>query len=76
MQQLAKPKPKQVQQRQEWLLPHNELRQAIVAWFNGISGVLGRTILTPVLLLLKVRSDIGLGTAATTNNGTGFGGIL
>ena len=46
--------------------------QAIVAWFNGISGELGRTILSRTTAT-QVRSDIGLGTAATTNNGTGHG---
>lgn len=40
------------------------VRQGIIAWFNGISGALGRTILTRTTAA-QVRSDIGLGTAAT-----------
>ena len=40
------------------------VRQAIVAWFNGISGALGRTILSRTTAA-QVRGDIGLGTAAT-----------
>ena len=43
-----------------------QVRQAIVAWFNGISGALGRTILTRTTAA-QVRTDIGLGTAATEN---------
>lgn len=45
------------------------VRQAVVAWFNGVSGALGRTILTRTTGD-QVRSDIGLGTAATTNVAT------
>ena len=42
------------------------VRQAIVAWFNGISGAIGRTILGRSTAA-QVRDDIGLGTAATAN---------
>lgn len=51
------------------------VRQAIVAWFNGISGALGRTILTRTTAA-QVRSDIGLGTAATKNVGTSTGQVM
>lgn len=51
------------------------VRQAIVAWFNGISGALGRTILTRTTAD-QVRSDIGLGTAATKNVGTAADNVM
>ena len=51
------------------------VRQAIVAWFNGISGALGRTILTRTTAA-QVRSDIGLGTAATKDVGSNIGDVL
>ena len=51
------------------------VRQAVVAWFNGISGALGRTILTRTTAA-QIQSDIGLGTAATRNVGTATGNLL
>ena len=51
------------------------VRQAIVAWFNGISGALGRTILTRTTAG-QVRSDIGLGTSATKNVGTAADNVM
>lgn len=51
------------------------VRQAIVAWFNGISGALGRTILTRTTAD-QVRSDIGLGTSATKNVGTAADNVM
>ncbi len=40
------------------------LRQGITAWYTGISGTLGRTILGRSTAA-QVRGDLGLGTAAT-----------
>lgn len=51
------------------------VRQAIVAWFNGISGAIGRTILGRSTSA-QVRSDLGLGTAATRNVGTAAGQLM
>lgn len=51
------------------------VRQAVVAWFNSISGTLGRTILTRTTTA-QVRSDIGLGTAATRDVGTAAGQVM
>lgn len=51
------------------------VRQAIVAWFNGISGELGRTILSSTTAA-QVRGDIGLGTAATRDVGTSAGNVM
>ena len=42
------------------------VQQAVVALFNGVSGALGRTILSRTTAA-QVRGDIGLGTAATAN---------
>ena len=43
------------------------VRQAIVAWFNGISGELGRTILARTAPA-QVRADIGLGAVDNTSD--------
>ena len=51
------------------------VRQAIVAWFNGISGALGRTILTRTTAA-QVRSDIELGTAATKDVGESTDNVM
>lgn len=51
------------------------VRQATVAWFNSISGALGRTILSRTTAA-QVRSDIGLGTAATRDVGTSTGNLM
>lgn len=50
------------------------VRQAITAWFTGISGAIGRTILSRGTAV-EVRSDLGLGTAATMDVGTAVGQI-
>ena len=51
------------------------VRQGITAWFTGISGVIGRTILGRSTAA-EVRGDLGLGTAATKNAGTDDGDVL
>lgn len=51
------------------------VREAIVAWFNGVSGTIGRTILGRNTAT-QVRGDLGLGTAATKDVGTGSGNVM
>lgn len=51
------------------------VRQAIVAWFIGISGALGRTILSRTTAA-QVRGDLGLGTAATYHVGEIGGRVM
>ena len=51
------------------------VRQAITAWFTGISGAIGRTILGRGTAA-EVRGDLGLGTAATKNAGALAGDVL
>lgn len=51
------------------------VREAIVAWFNGVSGTIGRTILGRNTAT-QVRDDLGLGTAATRDVGESSGNVM
>jgi len=51
------------------------LRQGITAWYTGISGAIGRTILGRGTAA-EVRDDLGLGTAATKDVGTASGNVM
>lgn len=51
------------------------LRQGIAAWFTGISGTLGRTILGRSTAE-QVRGDLELGTSATKNVGLAVGDVM
>jgi len=51
------------------------IRQAIIAWYTGISGTIGRTILGRSTAE-QVRGDLGLGSAATKDVGTAAGNVM
>lgn len=51
------------------------LRQGIVAWFNGVSGTIGRAILGRNTAA-QVRGDLELGTAAIRDVGGANGDVL
>lgn len=51
------------------------LRQGITAWFTGISGAIGRTILGRSTAE-QVRGDLGLGTVATRDVGVSAGNVM
>lgn len=51
------------------------LRQGIIAWFNGVSGTIGRTILGRSTAA-QVRGDLDLGSAATKDVGRSEGNVM
>lgn len=51
------------------------VRQAIVAWWNGVTGVFGRDLVTSTSNT-AARSKLGLGTAATRDVGISDGGVI
>lgn len=51
------------------------VRQAVAAWWNGVSGAFGRTLVSRTNAS-QVRDDLGLGSAATRNVGTSSGNVM